>query len=114
MKKKKLTKIIIPLTVLITILVLSKNVYAQDWYDVIQGLELKNAINLIINTILGLVGTVALLFLIIGGYQYITSAGNPDQLQKAKTTLLYSIIGLAIAILAFIIINAVLSSLGVK
>lgn len=87
------------------------NVYAQDWWGIIKGLELRNSINLIINAVLALVGTVALLFLIIGGYQYITSSGNSEAIEKAKKTILYSIIGLIVAILSFIIINAVISSL---
>lgn len=57
---------------------------------------------------LALVGTVALLFLIVGGFQYITSAGNPDNVAKAKSTILYSIIGLILAILSYAIIKFII------
>jgi hypothetical protein len=44
---------------------------------------------------------------VIGGYQYITSSGNPDHLDKAKRTLFHSALGLSIVIAAFVIANIV-------
>jgi len=60
-----------------------------------------------IDIALGLVATISLLFLIYGGITYTTSAGNPDSVGKAKSTILYSIIGLILSILAYAIINFV-------
>jgi len=60
-----------------------------------------------IKTAIEFVGTVALLTLVVGGYQFITSAGNPDALGKAKKTIYYSLMGLVIAILSFAIFNFV-------
>lgn len=61
-----------------------------------------------IDIALGLVATISLLFLIYGGITYTTSAGNPDSVGKAKSTILYSIIGLVLAILSYAIINFVI------
>jgi hypothetical protein len=55
-----------------------------------------------------LVATVALMFFIIGGFLYVTSAGNPDQIGKAKATLTYATIGLLVVILGFSITTFVL------
>lgn len=63
-----------------------------------------------INGFLILAGTVAVLFIIIGGFQYITSAGNPDGIYKAKQTLLYAIIGLIVVILSFAIVKFVINA----
>lgn len=61
----------------------------------------------ITNIALGLVATISVLFLIYGSITYVTSAGNPDSLGRAKSTILYSILGLVLAILAYAIINFV-------
>ena len=56
---------------------------------------------------LGMIGGVALIFIICGGYLFISSGGNPQQIQKAKIYLFYAIIGLVMAILGFVIIQIV-------
>lgn len=66
-------------------------------------------INNIINVILGVLGIVAVVVIILGGVQYTTSAGDPGKVKKAKDTILYGIIGLIVALLAFAIVNFVLT-----
>lgn len=57
------------------------------------------------------VGTLlSILFLIIGGYHYITSSGNPNKLIRAKKIILNSLIGLAIIISAMFINNLLLNT----
>lgn len=48
------------------------------------------------NWFIGISGVVSAVFIIVGGVGYVTSAGDPGKLQKAKTTLLYALIGLII------------------
>lgn len=62
----------------------------------------------IINIILGIVGVAAVIVIIIAGIMMSTSAGNSGKVQKAKTAVIYAIIGLAIAVSAALIINFVL------
>ena len=62
----------------------------------------------VINWILIIAGIVAVGFIIFAGIRYVTSAGNPDKVKKAKDTLLYAIIGLLIAALSLVIVNLVL------
>ncbi len=83
-------------------------------YSQVSGQPLTGLLKQLIDTALGVISTIAVLFLIIGGYQYMTSAGNPDQIQKAKNTILYSVIGLAVAILSFAIVRFVAGALGVN
>ena len=66
----------------------------------------------IINWILIVVGIIAVLFIIIGGIRYATSAGDPDKVKKAKNTILYAMIGLAVALLAAVIVNLVVNITG--
>jgi hypothetical protein len=69
--------------------------------------QVENFIRSVIKVIAGLAGLVATGFFVAGGFGYITSSGNPEHLEKSKHTLLYSAIGLAIVIAAFVISNIV-------
>lgn len=60
--------------------------------------------------ILGMLSALAVLFLIWSGYQYLASAGDPTKAERARTNLTYSIIGVILMVLAFVLVN-VLSSL---
>lgn len=80
-------------------------------YCTATGLMMK-----IINLGLALAGTVAILFIIIGGYQYLTAAGNEEQAESGQKTLTHAVIGLVVIILSFMIIrvvsNAITGDLG--
>lgn len=66
----------------------------------------------IINTILVVLGMIAVIMIIIGGVRYTTSNGDSSQIQSAKNTILYSVVGLVVAILSFAIVNFVLGAFG--
>ena len=72
--------------------------------------NLWNVIQTVINVILAVVGVIAVIMIIIGGIQYSTSSGDTGKVKKAKDTILYGIIGLVIALLAFAIVNFVLTN----
>lgn len=63
------------------------------------------------NTILYIVGIIAVIMLIIGGIKYVISGGDSKKVTDAKNTVLYAIIGLVISFLAFAIVNFVISAL---
>lgn len=65
----------------------------------------------ITNTILYIVGIIAVIMLIIGGIKYVISGGDAKKVTDAKNTVLYAIIGLIVAFLAFAIVNFVISAL---
>lgn len=69
--------------------------------------QVENFIKSVIKVVSGLAGLIATGFFVAGGLGYITSSGNPEHLEKSKHTLLYSAIGLAIVIAAFVISNIV-------
>ena len=73
--------------------------------------DLMGRVNTIINVIIGFVGLVAVVVIILGGISYTTSAGDPGKVKKAKDTILYGIIGLVVAVLAFAIVNFVLGNM---
>jgi hypothetical protein len=61
----------------------------------------------VITVLAGLAGLVATGFFVVGGFSYITSSGNPEHLDRAKRTITFSALGLAITIAAFVISNIV-------
>ena len=67
--------------------------------------------NNIINYILYVAGILAVVMIIVSGLKMTMSAGDAGAVQKAKNTLVYAIIGLAIAVLAYAIVNFVLKKL---
>lgn len=69
--------------------------------------NVENFIRSVIQVVAGLAGLVATGFFVAGGFTYITSSGNPEQLDKAKRTITWSAIGLAIVIAAFVLVNIV-------
>lgn len=64
------------------------------------------------NTILYVVGVISVIMLVWGGLRYILSGGDNKKVTDAKNTILYAIIGLIIAVLAFAIVNFVLNAIG--
>ncbi len=67
--------------------------------------EIPQLIANIINILMFFVGALSVIFIIIGGIKYATSAGNPQGLASAKRTLMYAIGGLVLAVLAFTIVS---------
>ena len=66
-------------------------------------------IKVIVNSLLFLLGAVSVFAIIIGGITYTTSAGESGHVTKAKNTILYAVIGLVVAFLAFAIVNYVVN-----
>lgn len=70
-----------------------------------------SAISWITNMALGFAGVIAVVFIIVGGYMYLTSAGNEEAAEKGRKVLTNSIIGLIIIILSATIIRIVANTL---
>ena len=72
--------------------------------------SLNDTITSVINILSVVVGVVAVIILIVGGFRYITSAGDTARVASAKNTILYAIIGLIIVALAQVIVRFVLGN----
>ncbi|HYF04535.1 MAG TPA: hypothetical protein VEA59_00015 [Patescibacteria group bacterium] len=69
--------------------------------------DIYGTIARVIYYVLGFAGLIAVAFLILGGFWYITSAGNAETAGKGKTTVINAIIGLVIIGFSFVIVNIV-------
>ncbi len=74
--------------------------------------KLPNLITNILNAVIGIVGFVAVVFVIIGGINYMTSAGNSEKTKKARDTILYALIGIVVCVLAYVIVNWAIKAIG--
>ena len=118
--KKSLVKNVLCFLMLM-VLVAPILVSAQDNFgqDIIENINVPNtnsdlpsmAIN-IINMILGFLALIAIIIVIIGGFEWMTAGGNEDKVTTAKKRLTYGIIGLAIIFLAYAIVTFVLKKLS--
>ena len=64
----------------------------------------------ITNVLLFLIGAISVIMLIVGGIRYVVSGGDSTAVQNAKNTILYAIVGVVVAILAFAVVNFVIES----
>lgn len=64
----------------------------------------------IVNVLLFVIAAIAVIMLIIGGIRYVVSGGDQSAVTSAKNTILYAIVGIIVAILAYAAVNFVLTS----
>lgn len=62
------------------------------------------------NILLFIIGAVAVVMLVIGGIRYTVSGGDSAQVTSAKNTILYAIVGIVVAILAYAAVNFVINA----
>jgi len=69
------------------------------------GNGVTNIVKVVVQIISFIAGAVAVIMIIISGFNYITSGGDSNKVAAAKNTLIYAVIGIAVAVLAQVIIN---------
>ncbi len=74
--------------------------------------DLIALINSVFEVAIGLLGAATVLFLIVGAFRYISSAGSSEQIEGAKKTITFAIIGFVIVVLSFVIIESALRVFG--
>lgn len=133
MKKLKAILVSLPVTSLVfggvllatvaTTVLQSQSVFAQSVGEGISGgantakgnnqpdsLEGQQGIfKKVTDVLLFLAGAVAVIVLIIGGIRYVISSGDSGQVQSAKNTILYAVVGLVVVIMAYAIVNFVIN-----
>ena len=91
-----------------TEMTLSGGVSSSQADDVPQDLA-GDVFKNVVNILLFIIGAVSVIMLIYGGIRYTTSGGNANSVTAAKNTIMYSIIGLVVAILAFAVVQFVVN-----
>lgn len=75
-----------------------------------DGVTLQQGIEIVTNILLFLIGVVAVVMIVIGGIRYTTSNGDASQTKAAKDTILYSVVGLVVAIMAYALVRWVVNT----
>lgn len=115
-----LTLFLMMATVVTPIAVSTSPVGAIDLYPACSGTNKNTAvcksndddagalIKTVVNTLLYVLGTIAVIMIIVGGIRYATSGGDASGIKGGKDTILYAVIGLVVAMLAWAIVNFVI------
>ncbi|MDD4995084.1 MAG: hypothetical protein PHW53_01275 [Patescibacteria group bacterium] len=72
---------------------------------------IQTMIGRIIQYALGIVGSIALLIFVAGGFIWLTSAGNADRIKSGKNMIVWAVIGLAVIFSAYAITKFILTAL---
>ena len=80
--------------------------------DIPQTDITSTKVNDIYSLIFGIAGGIAVIIIILGGVKFITSQGDPQALAKARNTIIYAAIGLAVSVAAFSIVTFVIGKIG--
>ena len=74
--------------------------------------SITDIIGNIMKWLLAILGFLGIIGFVIAGILYLTAAGDEDQIGKAKNAMMYSIIGVIVALLGFVVLQAVQAMLG--
>ena len=90
----------------------TNNAQSQGFSAATGGAEcndtaLSGNVGQLVDTLFIVIGAISVIIIIIGGIYYVTSTGDQARIKRAKDTILYAIIGLIVAILAYAIVNFV-------
>ena len=124
MIRRVLTALAAPLLIVGAILVLSDTSVAvgfdrgiSDGATSARGVDMpadlfgqSGTFKTISNVMLFLIGAISVIMLIIGGLRYVVSGGDSTAVQNAKNTILYAIVGIIVALLAYAVVNFVITS----
>lgn len=90
---------------------LLKNAQKTSGYANADDTTLSKNVGKIINVALSLMGTIFVVLLVYAGFTWMTAQGETEKIDKAKKTIISSIIGLTITLAAYSISNFVVSKL---
>lgn len=73
--------------------------------------NIRTVIGRLITAILGVVGAIALLMFVYGGFLWLISAGVPDRVKKGKEVMKWAVLGLVVIVGAYTIVRAIVTAL---
>lgn len=93
-----------------------KNADGNPNYEMICGKsknesDAQEVVKNVLSTVFTWLGIISVIVIIVGGVFYLTSQGEPDKIKRAKNAILYALIGLIVSLLAFAIVNFVLTAM---
>ena len=74
--------------------------------------DVPSLIGKIIQGVLGVVGSLALLVFIFGGVTWMTSGGNPEKIKKGQQNIIWAVAGIVVIFTSYAVINLIFEILG--
>lgn len=74
-----------------------------------KGEKATNTVKNVINLLIFIIGIISVVMIVVGGLRYTLSGGDQSGVSTAKNTILYAVVGLVVAVLAYSIVNFVLT-----
>jgi uncharacterized membrane protein YwzB len=106
-KLKKMKFFIVVLSFFIT-----TKLHAQSLENPLGTTSVPQLIGIVINALLGIVGSLSLIMFIYGGFLWIMSGGNEDNVKKGKETLKWAVMGIVVVFASYGILNFILDMLS--
>jgi len=78
----------------------------------LQNTDLTIVIGRIVRIVIGFLGLIAVVIILIGGFQWMTSGGDSEKIQKAKDMMIHGLIGLFIVVIAYAVALFVMGIVG--
>lgn len=73
--------------------------------------DISQIVGNVLRALFGILGSIALLMFIYGGFTWLTSGGAAEKIQKGKDTMVWAVLGIAIVFAAYTIVNFVIDAL---
>jgi len=80
--------------------------------DTLTNATFYSIVERVMNWLLGFIGVLGVVAFVIAGIMYLTAAGDEGQTEKAKSIMMYAIIGLVVALIGLVVVNAVTGLVG--
>ena len=90
---------------------IAQSIIPPDQINIPKKAVTNSTVENVTRIVFGSLGAIALIIIIIAGIKFMTSQGNPEALAKARNTIIYAAVGLAVAIGAFSIVTFVIGRL---
>ncbi len=74
--------------------------------------SIPDAIIVVIKYLLSIIGIITLIFIVISGIKYVTSSGNEEKIKSAKESFNSSVLGLMLALMAYVILEVIVGILN--
>ena len=71
----------------------------------------RSTLQKIINILLFIIGIIAVIVIVVSGIQYATSGGNADQASRAKNGIIFAVVGIIVAVMAYAIVGFVIGNI---
>jgi hypothetical protein len=108
-------KIIFPLVILLAVLALQTGpvlAASISFGNPLNASDLGGVLTNIMNYLKKIAGSIALIFIIIGGIRYMVSAGDKEMMERGKKTLIYALAGFAIVVASSTFTSEIQNALG--